>query len=358
MRWVLRVGVGVLILAACGLVLFFSLPLFNDYLSQGRLSLPGLASEVRVTRDSSGMAYIHAGNKADLFFAQGFVTAQDRLFQMQLTRLYFQGRLCELAGDKAKAVDLRMRTLGLYRMAEKHARILNPKIYTLFQSYVDGINAFIQNCPEDIHLEFKLAGIKPDLWSVKDSLGVIYYMGYSTAANLTHEIIAQMLLDTLGYEKTALLLPRNVNIDDPADTGEMVMPPKQALARSFPGDPDLMAFARDRKLRVGSNNWAMGPAKSATGSAVLAGDPHLGSPDAARGLVSFGTDLPRYPGGGDTDPRHPRNVCGADRSYCPVGHRTTTGTWWTFILKPWIPAIPIITWKEPPPSPLTISGRH
>ena len=102
---------------------------------------------------------------------------------------------------------------------EKHARILNPKIYTLFQSYVDGINAFIQNCPEDIHLEFKLAGIKPDLWSVKDSLGVIYYMGYSTAANLTHEIIAQMLLDTLGYEKTALLLPRNVNIVDPADTG-------------------------------------------------------------------------------------------------------------------------------------------
>jgi len=255
--------------------LFFSLPLFNDYQTKGSLSLPGLDSGVRVTRDASGMAYIHAKNRDDLFFAQGFVTAQDRLFQMQLTRLYFQGRLCELAGEKARDVDLRMRTIGLHRMAKKHAGRLSPKIRHLFQRYADGINAFIEQCPGDLHLEFKLAGITPDLWSVQDCLGVVYYMGYSTAANLTTEIIAQMLLDTLGYEKTALILPRNINIDDPEDGGDMAMPPKEDLALSFPGDADLMAFARDRKLRVGSNNWVMAPAKSATGSAVLSGDPHL-----------------------------------------------------------------------------------
>ena len=306
MKWVFRVGVGVVVLAVCGLVLFFSLPLFNEYQTQGRLSLPGLGGEVRVTRDDTGMAYIHANNKEDLFFAQGFVTAQDRLFQMQLTRLYFQGRLCELAGEKARDVDLRMRTIGLHRMAKKHAKILSPDIRRLFQRYVDGVNAFIQNCPEDIHLEFKLAGLTPDLWSVEDSLGFIYYMGYSTAANLTTEVIAQMLLDTLGVEKTALMLPRNINVDDPADTGETAMPPKEDLDLAFSGAPELMAFARDRKLRVGSNNWAMAPAKSRTGAAVLSGDPHLDPrmlPGVwyplgmiCPGIRAVGTQIPGIPG--------------------------------------------------------------
>ncbi len=306
MKWLFRAGVGIVFLAVCGLILIFCLPLFNEYQTQGALSLPGLEQGVRVTRDSSGMAFIHAKSRDDLFFAQGFVTAQDRLFQMQLTRLYFQGRLCELAGEKAKAVDLRMRTIGLHRMAKRHAGILSPKVRHDFQRYVDGINAFIQKCPEDIPLEFKLAGIKPDLWSVEDSVGFIYYMGYSTAANLTTEVIAQMLLDTLGYERTALILPCNINIDDPVDTGDMAMPSKDALALDLPADLNLMAFAKDRKLRVGSNNWALASEKSATGSAVLSGDPHLDPrmlPGVwyplgliCPGIRAVGTQIPGIPG--------------------------------------------------------------
>ncbi len=275
MKWVFRSGVFLVFLAVLGLIFYFCLPFFNAFQTAGELKLPGLEDRVKVTRDSRGMAYIHAQNNNDLFFAQGFVTAQDRLFQMQLTRLYMEGRLCELAGEKARPVDVRMRTIGLYRLAEKQTRILNPDTRQYFQKYVDGINAFIKNCPDDVHLEFKAAGIRPDLWKVADAVGVIYYMGYSTAANLSTEIIAQMLLDTLGYEKTAMLLPLNVNVDDPEDTGAAVMPPADRLALSMGQTTALLAYTRDRQLRIGSNNWAMGPAKSATGSAVLAGDPHL-----------------------------------------------------------------------------------
>ncbi len=275
MKWIRRVSVLVALLVVCCAIVFFFLPRCNDYQVDGQLNLAGLGRSVTVTRDDSGMAYIRARNIEDLFFAQGFVTAQDRLFQMQMTRMYYEGRMCELAGPQATDLDVRMRTIGISRMAKKQARILNPVLRKQFQRYVDGINAFIKECPEDLALEFRLAGISPDSWQVEDSLGMLFYMGYSTAANLTTEIISQMLLDTLGYEKTAMLLPLNINVDDPDDKGFIAMPPRENLGLSLPFDPGLWAFAGDRTLRVGSNNWAMAPAKSMTGYTVLCGDPHL-----------------------------------------------------------------------------------
>ena len=275
MKWIRTILIIIILTACCAVILFINLPRFNDFETEGQLTLKGLQQPVTVTRDDSGMAYIHARNVEDMLFAQGFVTAQDRLFQMQMTRLYFQGRLSELAGAKAKDVDIRMRTIGIDRIAEKQAGILNSESRRLFQRYVEGINAFIDTTPSDLPLEFRLAGISPGPWEVKDALGVLLYMGYSTAANLGTEIISQMLLDTLGYEKTALLLPRNINIDDPGDKGKAAMPPRDLLSLSLPPDPVILAYAKDRKLRAGSNNWALGPEKSATGKAVLAGDPHL-----------------------------------------------------------------------------------
>ncbi len=261
--------------SALGLIVFFCLPFVNDYQDKGALQLKGLKDEILLQRDENGMAYVHAKNTDDAIMAQGFVTAQDRLFQMQLTRLVIQGRVCELAGPAAKSLDIRMRTIGLYRMAQKQEAILDDKTRTFFQKYVDGINAFIDNCPGDIHAEFKLAGIKPEKWSVTDSLGVLYYMGYSTAANLGTEITAQMLLDTLGYEAASRLMPVNINADDPDDTGVFAMPQRETLSDSFPAIKEISAYAGDKALRAGSNNWAISPALSATGKAVLCGDPHL-----------------------------------------------------------------------------------
>ena len=94
----------------------------NNYTKDGNLTLPGLKAPVTVHRDEKGMAYIYAGNMEDLLLAQGFVTAQDRLFQMELTRLFASGRIGELAGEKARGLDVRMRTLGFYRNAKDSKR--------------------------------------------------------------------------------------------------------------------------------------------------------------------------------------------------------------------------------------------
>lgn len=100
MKWIRRVSVVIALLMVCCVILFFFLPQFNDYQDDGQLNLAGLSDPVTVTRDDFGIAYIHAENIGDLFFAQGFVTAQDRLFQMQMIRMYYEGRMCKLAGRR------------------------------------------------------------------------------------------------------------------------------------------------------------------------------------------------------------------------------------------------------------------
>ena len=163
MKWFKRLLLsGVLVGIAIAIALYFLLPRLNDYQAEGELVLKGLSEEVKVKRDEKGMAYIYAQNLSDATLAQGFVTAQDRLFQMQLTRLLAQGRISELAGPAARDLDIRMRTIGLGRIAQKQARLLDEETRAYFQRYVDGINAFIKDCPQDIPLEFSLAGIMPE----------------------------------------------------------------------------------------------------------------------------------------------------------------------------------------------------
>ncbi len=121
------------------------------------------------------MSFIRADSLGDLLFAQGFVTARDRLFQMHLIRLLIQGRTAELAGYPALDQDRRMRTIGLDRLARRQAAILNPGNAALFQKYADGVNAFIVTAPQALHLEFRLAGISPEPWTVTDSLSLLYF---------------------------------------------------------------------------------------------------------------------------------------------------------------------------------------
>ena len=269
--WGLLVA-GVLVLAGA----WFGLGSLNNYQTDGEAYLPGLKSEVTVIRDENGMAYIRAQDLSDATFVQGFVTAQDRLFQMQITRLLAQGRLSELAGETAKSLDVMYRTIGIHRLASHHARMLNLESRTFFQRYVDGINAFIENHPDDIHLEFKLAGIQPETWTVADSLSILYYMSWSTSANIQTETITQMLVEKLGWEKAQQILPLNINPDDPTEGRTNVPAVQPVLARlNLERDARLIDLSRLTSHRLGSNNWAVSPQLSPGDKPILAGDPHL-----------------------------------------------------------------------------------
>ena len=281
MKWfkrllgLLLVLIVVIIIAVVVIINPFGASPLNRYTKSGELTLPGLKAPVTVHRDEKGMAYIYASNLEDLLIAQGFVTAQDRLFQMELTKLFASGRISELTGEKDRDLDIKMRTLGFHRAARKHAELLNDKALVMLQKYVDGVNAFIETRSQNIHLEFKLAGITPSPWTLSDSLTILYYLGWASAANIESEIIAQMLVEKLGPEKASEIFPININPDDEHLTDAQIKRPYLQTARlGIQFDKALQAYLNVGQLKMGSNNWVTGSELSPGGKPILANDPH------------------------------------------------------------------------------------
>ncbi len=177
--------------------------------NEEKIIVPGLKEKVVVMRDEMGIAYIYAKNTVDALFAQGYVTASDRLFQMELMRLFSSGRISELAGEEAKEMDIRMRTIGFHHQAKKHARLLNAETKDYLQRYLDGINYYLQNKDSAHSLLFKISGLNPDPWSIEDSLALMYFMSWGSSANVQTEVIALMLVEKIGAKKAREIFPLN-----------------------------------------------------------------------------------------------------------------------------------------------------
>ncbi len=181
--------------------------------AEGRMQLAGLDAPVTVLRDELGIPYIFAANTPDLLRAQGFVTAQHRLMQMELYRATWRGELAATFGARALPSDIRMRVLGIRRNGERHATLLEPASRAYFQHYADGINAYIGTHASDHPLELKVAGLAPRPWSVADLVTLIHFIHYSHAANIKAEIVAQQLIDRLGLDRARELFPVPSNPD-------------------------------------------------------------------------------------------------------------------------------------------------
>jgi penicillin amidase len=286
----------------------------NPVQREGEIRLSGLQAPVRVVRDGNGTPYIYAQTLDDALFAQGFVTAQDRLFQMQLTRMFAAGRIAEMVGEKARNLDIRMRTIGFVRQARRHEAILDAATRRFLGRYLEGVNAFIRQ-GRDLPVEFRLAGIRPEPWGIADSLSVVYLMGWDSAANLKSEIVARMLVERLGPQKAREIFPLNINPDERVrDAGAIPRKPSpQEVQRQIilSGDAGLLAFLKDEKpLAAGSNNWAVGPKRSASGKPIVANDPHLDARILPGPWYPAGLITPKFRAVGVTIPGVPGIVAG------------------------------------------------
>ncbi len=289
----------------------------NDIQVSGDLNVDGLQEPVRVFRDEKGMAYIYAQNEDDLFFAQGFITAQDRLFMMELARLVSTGRLTEVMGDKgstgikAKQSDIRMRTIGFHRNGKKHAAILGDKDKNRFQKYVDGVNAYIETCSDELPVELALLGLKPTKWKITDSLAIVYYMGWASAANLRTEIITQLLVEKLGEDKAGELLPLIYNPDDPSgEPLDLRIEGRPSSGIAMQSLLDLFPYTEGNRLRLGSNNWVTDGKLSAGGRPVLANDPHIAATMLPGPLYPIALITPEIRAVGVNGPGFPGMIAG------------------------------------------------
>ena len=291
----LLVFVFVLILAVLGGFIYLrsSLPKVR-----GTLDLPGLSNTVEVVRDRYAVPHIYAQTPQDAYFALGFVHAQDRLWQMEFQRRVGAGRLSEVLGEATRPTDTFLRTLGVYRHAEKALGAFSPETLATLDAYVSGINTFLDTRRGALPPEFLVLGFEPEPWTLADVVVWTKMMAYDLSGNWRDEVLRARLAQVLSSEQIAELWPPY-----PEDA-PVALPDFTALYREldFAG---VWAGSLDGLVAgAGSNNWVVGGARTESGSPLLANDPHLGlqAPSlwyfahlSAPGLEVIGATLPGTP---------------------------------------------------------------
>lgn len=246
--------------------------MFKHLRHKQQLTFPTLQQPVEIIRDSWGVPHIYAQTEPDLFFAQGFVHAQDRLFQMDLNRRVGLGRLSELVGPKGVATDRFARIMGWSRAAHNHVRGGDDEALTMATAYCAGVNAFIST--HSVPLEFRLLFYRPELWQLHHSAAWGIVLAWGLSANWQSELVRNLLLATLGEEKAADLLPTS------SDSNSSANPIIAQLAVNLlTAYEEAVAALPLGKLpvgqQIGSNNWVVAPERMATKRPLLANDPHL-----------------------------------------------------------------------------------
>src|SRR5438034_8531421 len=173
----------------------------------GEFRLLGLDARAEVLRDSYGVPHIYAQTAHDLFYLQGYVTAQDRLFQMDLYRRAGAGRLAEVLGDGGLDADRSMRTLGFARVAAAEVRLLRDETREALQAFADGVNKFLEQHGDALPVEFVVLGYRPERWSPTDTILIGKLQVFDAAGNQTQELLRADLALRLGTGALATLMP-------------------------------------------------------------------------------------------------------------------------------------------------------
>ncbi|HEX4423871.1 MAG TPA: penicillin acylase family protein [Terriglobales bacterium] len=261
----------------------------------GTLQVQGLSAPVTVTRDGHGVPTIEAANFPDLFFAQGYVTAQDRLFEMDGMRRYAAGDLSEIIGDGLLQHDRRQRILGLRMAARKAVALAPAEDRARFEAYARGVNAYIESHRSRLALEFRVLRYSPRPWTPEDSMLVATQMVEDLSISPENALTREKILAKLGPELTADLYVNSSwhdhpptsshpsldqdsnqdqngddkdNDDDDEDSG-----PNNSVTRKEKIPIEL--FPEDLHLTLGSNNWVVSGAHTVSGKPLLSNDMHL-----------------------------------------------------------------------------------
>jgi penicillin amidase len=305
MGWILAVVVPV-----CGgsawWLLFRPLPQMD-----GTAVLSGLHQDVTVERDLWGVPHVRASSLADLAEAQGYVMAQDRLWQMDLLRRVARGQLSEIVGARAVPIDKQFRLLRFGLAAERDVGLMDDELRTVMEAYARGVNKFIEQHRDKLPIEFTLLKYKPQPWQPSDSLVISGYMYETLTDTWQDELDRLKVTARIGPEKARDLYSVDASLDhfvvgDPAQPGDgsqrsgdpddqddddddmsqdnVLKAGLQSSASDFPDLTSALApgvvqwledSQRDIRHALGSNNWVVSGAHTATGKPLLANDTHL-----------------------------------------------------------------------------------
>jgi penicillin amidase len=263
------------LLCGFGLVFWSYLQQANDFQVTGKMNFFGLDQDVDIRRDEYGMAYILAKTDDDLWRAQGFVTAQHRLFQMISYFTIVRSEMSSVLGESLLPLDKRMIAMGLRANARKHMAMLNDADLRALNLYLEGVNAYIEFYQHEHPLELSLGLFKSRRWELLDLVSLIHFGGFIHSTNMTAELLTAELVGTLGRDLAAQILPLSRN---PDRTGQ------EYMSATLGSDAQTLGLKLTSSLtspisawipRLGSNNWAVNESRSTTGAVIVVNDPHL-----------------------------------------------------------------------------------
>jgi penicillin G amidase len=237
----------------------------------GEIRVKGASGVVEIVRDRWSIPHISAREPMDAFFGQGFCHAQDRLWQMELTRRLVSGRLAEVFGKDALDVDRFQRRIGLHRAARSEWLAADADLRDTLTAYAAGVNACLDGLVASKKLppEFVLARFQPEPWDPVDTLGFAKYLAYSQSPNWESELVRSRLIARVGYAVAASLEP------------DVWQPESGAVPRLEDwGPPEMPETGELPPLELTggplvSNAWAVAGWRSSTGKPMLANDPHM-----------------------------------------------------------------------------------
>ncbi len=282
----------------------------------GSISLPGLQKEVTVERDNWGVPHVRAASLVDAVEAQGYVMAQDRLWQLDLMRRASRGQLSEIVGPLALKSDKQFRTFGFSRAAERDYAAMDKDSRALMEAYARGVNVFIEQHQNNLPLEFSLLKYKPQPWQPTDSLVIAGYMYQTLTDTWERELDRAKVEARVGDDRSKELFAVDAPMDhfvvgdpdvpndgsqasrvDPDDEDDDDdMPTDDVLKASARGPgsnrtpetytdltsalwPSVEGYLEETQSEIrkglGSNNWVVSGAHTATGKPLLANDTHL-----------------------------------------------------------------------------------
>ena len=238
-------------------------------LIHGTLALEGLLHSTEIIRDRWGIPHIYAQNLHDLFFAQGFVHAQDRLWQMELNRRVAQGRLSEIFGEVTLETDRISRVLGFNRLGIDDWQGLSGELREILLAYSQGVNAFIESPSSKLPLEFTLLKHRPEPWTPEDSSSYARVLNWQLSHAWSSEIARAEIAEEVGEEHAAEL---EINYT----AGHPLAMPHGIEFNLLDADGTLRKSKGPFLERsMGSNAWAVSGEKTSTGKPFLCNDPHL-----------------------------------------------------------------------------------
>lgn len=289
-------GITVVALVAAGVVLWHVQRSFPQL--DGEISVTGLEQPVTVQRDALGIPTVVAETAHDLFFAQGFVHAQDRFWEMDFRRHVTAGRLSELFGASQLDTDRFLRTLGWHEIAAQEVDALDPETRAYYEAYADGVNAYLADrSGSELSLEYAVLGLQnpdyaPEEWTPVDSVAWLKAMAWDLRTNIEDETERAVLAQTLDPEQIAELYPSY-----PFETNPVIVPtiiPPTTDESGTDTDADrastgirwrevgdvfeaASALLGDAGEGIGSNSWVVSGALTESGLPLLSNDPHLGA---------------------------------------------------------------------------------